>query len=84
MTFKDLEIGDTYNTKAYRATKINDTDAIVIMSGIHELYDILNVNPDTSVIPISTYKHSSALTTLLHKNVVDFNGKDWIYQGDIL
>lgn len=56
ITFKDLLIGDYYNTKIARCAKINDTQAIVTMSGILAPGTIIDAPPDTEVIVLYSGK----------------------------
>lgn len=68
-TFKDLDIGDMFNTKPARYVKISETEAIVVMSGIGELgFDIGQIHTfrlDQEVIPL--YSNSKKLEELRNR-----------------
>lgn len=91
MKFKKLELGDIFNCKSYRGTKIGDSEAIVIMSGIHQNGDLMIVDEDTEVIPVNTLKEAMLLEKALRKLrdlghiYFDSNANTWkLTSGEVL
>lgn len=52
VTFKDLDIGDMFNTKAARMVKTSDTEAIVVMSSVLTVGLTTEVKDDVTIIPL--------------------------------
>ena len=59
--FKDLDIGDMFNTKAARYVKTGEDEAIVVMSGIFDIGQIKEHYSECNVIVL--YSKKSALQT---------------------
>ncbi len=50
--FKNLNIGDMFNTKSGRYVKISDDKAMVVMVGMHKLGAKFKFSPDADVIAL--------------------------------
>lgn len=65
MKYKDLEVGDLFNTKAARYVKQVD-GAMVVMSGMFKRGDILEIDPEENVVVL--YSRARYLVT----GLIDF------------
>lgn len=54
MLFKDLDVGDLFNTKLARQVKVDEENAVVVMSSYLNVGDIIKVAPKSEVILLWT------------------------------
>lgn len=52
--FKDLDVGDLFNTKLARQVKVDEENAVVVMSSYLNVGDIIKVAPKSEVILLWT------------------------------
>lgn len=60
MKFRDLAIGDMFNTLAARWVKIDKKRAIVVMSGVFAVGDVDTISPGRDVVVLWTSKSGGA------------------------
>jgi hypothetical protein len=60
-TFKDLLIGDLYNTKAHRSAKIAENKAVVVLSAILAPGTVIEEPPDTPVVVLYSGKTAATV-----------------------